>query len=163
MRQNLKILLVYPESPDSFWSYKHALKFISKKSILPPLGLLTVAAMLPESWEKRLVDMNVASLKDDDLNWADYVFISAMAVQRQSVDSIIKRCKQIGVRMVAGGPLFTEESEEFANVDYLVLDEAEITLAPFINDLENNCARHVYRAQERPDLATTPDTCVGAY
>lgn len=154
--KNLKILLVSPRYPDTFWSHKHALKFISKESTFPPLGLLTVAAMLPNLWEKRLVDMNVTSLKDSDLEWADYVFISAMAVQKESVDIVIRRCKQIGVRTVAGGPLFTSEPEEFADIDYLVLDEAEITLAQFMNDLQNGCARHIYRATERPDLKITP-------
>ena len=77
----MKILLIYPKYPDTFWSFKYALKFISKKASFPPLGLLTVAAMLPDEWEKRLVDMNVAGLTDDDLRWADYVFISAMIVQ----------------------------------------------------------------------------------
>jgi radical SAM superfamily enzyme YgiQ (UPF0313 family) len=154
--KNLKILLVCPRFPDTFWSFKHALRFISKESTFPPLGLLTVAAMLPNSWQKRLVDMNVTSLRDGDLKWADYVFISAMAVQKESVGTVIKRCKQIGVRMVAGGPLFTSEYEEFADIDHLVLDEAEITLAQFIQDLQNGCANHIYRTSERPDLGITP-------
>ena len=81
---DMKILLVYPEFPDTFWSFKHALKFIRKKAGAPPLGLLTVAAMLPPDWEKRLVDLNVTSLTDEDLAWADYVFVSAMIVQRES-------------------------------------------------------------------------------
>ena len=76
----MRILLVYPEFPNTFWSFKHALKFVSKQASLPPLGLLTVAAMLPPAWEKRLVDMNVATLNDRDLAWADLVFISAMVV-----------------------------------------------------------------------------------
>ena len=105
----MKILLVYPEFPDTFWSFKHALKFIQKKAGTPPLGLLTVAAMLPTEWEKRLVDLNVADLTQKDLKWADYVFISAMVVQRESVQTLIARCKQAGVKIVAGGPLFTME------------------------------------------------------
>jgi len=112
--------------------------------------------MLPDSWEKKLVDLNVTSLKDSDLKWADYVFISAMAVQRRSVETVIKRCKQIGVGIVAGGPLFTAEHEDFAEVDHLVLDEAEITLAPFLKNLEDGQAKHIYRSQERPDLKNTP-------
>src|SRR5512132_4037892 len=93
----LKILLAYPEFPDTFWSFKHALKFIRKKAGAPPLGLLTVAAMLPAEWEKRLVDLNVTDLTDANLRWADYVFISAMVVQRESVRAILKRCKYVGV------------------------------------------------------------------
>jgi radical SAM superfamily enzyme YgiQ (UPF0313 family) len=154
--KNLKVLLVYPQYPDTFWSYKHVLRFISKKSVFPPLGLLTVAAMLPKPWEKRLVDLNVSSLKDSDLKWADYVFLSAMAVQKESVETVIKRCKQNGIRIVAGGPLFTSEPEEFADIDHLVLDEAEVTLGQFLHDMQNGGAGHIYRSQERPDLKNTP-------
>ncbi len=85
----VKILLVYPEFPDTFWSFKHALKFVQKKAGAPPLGLLTVAAMLPPEWEKRLVDLNVTGLTEKDLKWADYVFISAMVVQRESAQAVI--------------------------------------------------------------------------
>ncbi len=152
----MKILLVYPRIPDTFWSFKHALRFISKKASFPPLGLLTVAAMLPDYCEKRLVDMNVTALEDDDLKWADYVFLSAMTVQRESVESVIERCKSIGVGIVAGGPLFTAEYEAFADVDYLVLDEVETTLTQFIDDLKNGCAARIYRSQERPELNMTP-------
>ena len=87
----MKILLVYPKYPDTFWSFKYALKFISKKASFPPLGLLTVAAMLPDRWEKKLVDMNVSSLTDEDITWADYVFISAMIVQKESAEEVIER------------------------------------------------------------------------
>src|SRR5512141_2524863 len=123
----MKILLVYPEFPDTFWSFKHALKFVRKKAGAPPLGLLTVAAMLPPEWEKKLVDLNVTHLTDGDREWADYVFISAMVVQRESAHSVIDRCKAAGVKVVAGGPLFTMEAEQFPNVDHFVLNEAEMT------------------------------------
>src|SRR5512140_1535485 len=131
----MNILLVYPEFPDTFWSFKHALKFVHKKAGAPPLGLLTVAAMLPAEWEKRLVDLNVTDLKSSDLAWADYVFISAMVVQRTSVIDVIARCKQAGAKIVAGGPLFTMEHEQCPDVDHFVLNEAELTLAPFLADL----------------------------
>ena len=85
----MKALLIYPEFPDTFWSFRYALKFINRKASSPPLGLLTIAAMLPEAWEKRLVDMNVESLDDDDLRWADLVFVSAMSVQKESVKEVI--------------------------------------------------------------------------
>jgi len=93
-----RVLMVYPEFPDTFWSFKHALRFISKRASNPPLGLLTVAALLPEGWEKRLVDMNVQSLTRQDIEWADYVFISAMVAQRDSMLSVVKRCKELGRR-----------------------------------------------------------------
>lgn len=152
----MKILLVYPEFPDTFWSFKHALKFIRKKAGAPPLGLLTVAAMLPSEWEKRVADLNVANLTDEDLVWADYVFISAMIIQRESVRAIIKRCKTVGVKVVAGGPLFTMEHEQFPDVDHFVLNEAEETLAPFLRDLEQGQAKRVYVSTKYPDIRQTP-------
>ena len=152
----MKILFIYPEFPDTFWSFKHALRFIHKKASSPPLGLLTVAAMLPLEWEKRLVDLNVTRLTDKDLSWADYVFIGAMAVQRESVHQVIERCQGIGVKIVAGGPLFTQEYEEFGGVDHFVLNEAEVTLPSFLRDLEKGNARRIYRTSEFPDIQKTP-------
>src|SRR5512132_1728663 len=152
----MKILLIYPEFPDTFWSFKHALKFIRKKAGAPPLGLLTVAAMLPPEWEKRLIDLNVTDLTAENLQWADYVFVSAMIVQRESVKAILKRCKMAGVKVVAGGPLFTMEHEQFPDVDHFVLNEAEATLAPFLSDLQHGQAQHVYAATEYPDIHQTP-------
>src|SRR5690348_5479684 len=121
----MKALLVYPECPDTYWSFRHAMPFIGKKAAFPPLGILTVAAMLPASWEMRLVDLNVDRLSDRDLLWADYVFISAMTVQRESVQEVLARCLALGVRTVGGGPLFTTCHDEFPQVDHLVLGEAE--------------------------------------
>jgi radical SAM superfamily enzyme YgiQ (UPF0313 family) len=152
----MKIILIYPEFPDTFWSFKHALKFIRKKAGAPPLGLLTVAAMLPTEWEKRLVDLNVCCLSDEDLAWADAVFISAMIVQRDSAREIIQRCKAGGVKVVAGGPLFTMESDQFPEVDHFVLNEAEETLKPFLRDLEAGQAGRVYASDQFPDLDKTP-------
>jgi radical SAM superfamily enzyme YgiQ (UPF0313 family) len=152
----MKILLINPEVPNTFWSLKGALKFVSKKALLPPLGLLTVAAMLPEYFEKKLIDMNVTALRDRDIKWADYVFITGMAIQKSSVDQIIERCKTLNARIVAGGPLFTAFPEAYSNVDHLVLKEAEITLPAFINDLEKGCPESFYTTEEKPDLKNTP-------
>jgi radical SAM superfamily enzyme YgiQ (UPF0313 family) len=152
----MKILFVYPKYPDTFWSFKHALKFVSKKASFPPLGLLTVAAMLPQEWKKKLIDMNVSPLTEDDLKWADYVFISAMVVQQHSVREVIKRCNRQGARVVAGGPLFTTEYDGFEGIDHLVLNEAESTLPAFLEDLRNGHARRIYTSQERPDIEKTP-------
>jgi radical SAM superfamily enzyme YgiQ (UPF0313 family) len=147
---------VYPEFPDTFWSFKHALKFVKKKAGAPPLGLLTVAAMLPSEWEKRLVDLNVTNLTNENLAWADYVFISAMVVQRESAHVIIDRCRKAGVKVVAGGPLFTMEYDQFPDVDHFVLNEAEETLAPFLLDLGRGQAKRVYTSTEFPDIHQTP-------
>jgi radical SAM superfamily enzyme YgiQ (UPF0313 family) len=148
--------MVYPEFPDTFWSFKHALRFIRKKAFAPPLGLLTVAAMLPTAWEKRLVDLNVTRLTQQDLAWADYVFISAMIVQRDAARAVIARCKQAGVPVVAGGPLFTIEHESFPDVDHFVLNEAEVTLPQFLADLELGTAQRIYTTAEFPDISQTP-------
>src|ERR1039458_4872816 len=126
--------MVYPQYPDTFWSFKHALKFISKKAAFPPLGLLTVASMLPKEWEKRLIDLNIKPLIDADLKWADYVLVSAMAIQLKSAEEVIKRAKKMGKKVVAGGPLFTTEPEQFDDVDHLILNEAEVTRAPLLKD-----------------------------
>ena len=152
----MKILLVYPKYPDTFWSFKYALKFISKKAVNPPLGLLTIAAMLSEDWEKKLVDMNVTTLNDKDLKWADFVFISAISIQKESAKDIITRCKKVGVKIVAGGPLFTTEYEEFEGVDHFVLNEAEITLPLFLKDLRDGGAKYIYTSNQWADLKTTP-------
>ena len=152
----MKALLIYPEFPDTFWSFKHALKFVHKNSAFPPLGLLTLGAMLPKEWNLRLIDMNVTAVTEKDLEWADLVFISAMSVQRRSARLIIDRCRRAAVRVVAGGPLFTNESEEFDQVDHLVLNEAELTLPPFLADLARGVPQRVYRTTEFCDIGETP-------
>ncbi|MCR4290096.1 MAG: B12-binding domain-containing radical SAM protein [Candidatus Scalindua sp.] len=152
----MNVLLIYPEFPDTFWSFKHALKFIRKKASFPPLGLLTVAAMLPKEWTIRLVDVNVTKLTDKDLKWADYAFFSSMVVQRKSAYQLIERCKEAGVKIVAGGPLFTSEHEQFKDVDHFVLNEAELTLPSFLEDLKNGCAKPVYKTPEFADIRETP-------
>ena len=151
----VKILLVYPKYPDTFWSFKHVLKFILKKATNPPLGLLTVAAMLPDEWDKKLTDMNVTTLSDKDLKWADFVFISAISIQKESVKEIIARCNKIGVKIVAGGPLFTTGYKEFEGVDHFVLNEAEITLPLFLEDLRNGCVKHIYTSDQWADIKKT--------
>ncbi len=152
----MNILLIYPKFPDTFWSFTFALSFIGKKAAFPPLGLLTVASLLPVKWSKRLVDMNVNSLTDKDLLWADMAFIGGMAVQRKSAEQIIARCKALNVKIVAGGPLFTSEPDEFKAVDHLVLDEAESTLPAFLSDLQSGQLKKVYRATGFCDLCDTP-------
>ncbi len=152
----MNILLVYPEFPDSFWSFKHALPFISKRAAHPPLGLLTVASMLPRDWQVRLVDVNVNELTAEALAWADCAFVSAMGVQRESAERLITRCKQASVRVVAGGSLFTAQPEQFPQVDHLVLGEAEVTLPGFLEELANGCAHHLYRAETYADLRASP-------
>jgi radical SAM superfamily enzyme YgiQ (UPF0313 family) len=152
----MNALLIYPEFPDTFWSFKHALKFLRKKASAPPLGLLTVAAMMPADWTKRLVDLNVTDLASEDIDWADCAFISAMVVQRESARQVISRCSRAGLRIVAGGPLFTSEYAQFATVDHFVLNEAELTLPLFVDDLQNGNPRRVYTTGEFADIRQTP-------
>lgn len=152
----MNVLLIYPEFPDTFWSYKHALTFIRKPANSPPLGLLTVAAMLPPGWHVRLADVNVRPLRDADLAWADCAFISAMNAQRPSAEPIIARCTAAGLRVVAGGPLFTGQPDEFPGVDHLVLNEAEATLPPFLADLAAGTPQRRYTTTAYPDLERTP-------
>ncbi len=152
----MNILLVYPEYPDTFWSFKHALKFVSKKASFPPLGLLTIAALLPSSYNKKLVDMNTCVLKDEDILWSDFVFISAMSVQSQSAEEVIRRCKKLNIKVVAGGPHFTSCYENYNDVDHLVLKEAEITLPLFINDLNRGEPKHIYTTDQWADISATP-------
>lgn len=152
----MNILLIYPKFPDTFWSFTFALSFVGKKAAFPPLGLLTVASLLPAEWPKRLVDVNVDRLTDKDLLWADMAFVGGMAVQRESARQIIARCNALNLKVVAGGPLFTSEPDEFKEADHLVLDEAELTLPPFLSDLQNGQAKKIYRASGFCDLCDTP-------
>jgi radical SAM superfamily enzyme YgiQ (UPF0313 family) len=152
----MKILLVYPEMPDTFYAMKHFLKVIGKKASYPPLGLLTVASLLPQDWEKRLFDANLKPITGEDLLWADFVFLSAMNVQEESANEIISLCNKLGVKIVAGGTLFTHEYERFTGVDHFILNEAEITLPLFLKDLQNNQAKRIYQTVEFADLEHSP-------
>ena len=152
----MKILLLSPRYPDTYWSFRHALKFISKKASSPPLGLLTIASMLPETWERKLVDLNVHTLRDADILWADYVFIGAMSVQAEFANELIQRCKNLKVKIVAGGPLFTGDPEPYMHLDHLVLNEGEITFPLFLDDLKNMRPKRIYRTSEFADMKLSP-------
>jgi radical SAM superfamily enzyme YgiQ (UPF0313 family) len=152
----MNILLVYPQYPDTYWSFRHALRFISKKAAIPPLGLLTISAMLPKTWQKKLVDMNVTALKTSDIVWADYVFISAMYVQKESVNMIIEECLKHKVKMVAGGPLFTQESDNYPQIDHFILNEAEITFPLFLKDLDSGYPKRIYKTDKFADITSSP-------
>jgi radical SAM superfamily enzyme YgiQ (UPF0313 family) len=152
----MKILLVSPAYPETFWSFRHALKFIGKKASHPPLGLLTVAAMLPEDWEKRLVDLTCTKLRDSDIDWADIVFIGGMTIQRRSAEEVIDRCVSQGKRIVAGGPFFTVYHEQYDMIDHFILGEVEHTMPQFLADMAQGTARRIYLPENRPDLDSTP-------
>lgn len=153
----MNILLVYPKFADALWAYKHALQFVGKSASSPPLGLLTVAAMLPEPWTKKLVDMNITDLADEDILWADYVFLSAMLAQQTSAHEVITRCEKIGTRIIAGGPLFAEwERGHLKDIDHVVIGEAEAALPILIRDLQHGTAEKIYQSPAFPDIRSTP-------
>ncbi|TNE81610.1 MAG: DUF4070 domain-containing protein [Bacteroidetes bacterium] len=152
----MNILLVYPEMPDTLYGMRHLLKAVGKRGAYPPLGLLTIAPMLPSHWNKRLLDTNLKPLTQADLAWADMVFLSAMNVQELAVRDILKQCQAAGVTIVAGGSLFTHEHERFPGIDYFVLNEAEITLPQFISDFEAGNPQRIYQSEAFADISLSP-------
>src|SRR5260370_27709427 len=152
----MKVLLVNPEFPDTYWSFRHALPFEGKRCAFPPLGLLTVSALLPPSWERRLVDLNVRTLPASDIEWADIVMATAMLVQKDSLKQVLRQCKAKGKRVVVGGPYVSTTLEALPEADHIFVGEAETTVPQFLEDLERGTAKRSYEAAERPPLAVTP-------
>ncbi len=152
----MNALLIYPEFPETFWSFKHALKFLGKRAAQPPLGLMTVAALLPGTWNKRLVDTNVERLRDRDLAWADVVLLSGMHIQRESLVAIVDRCRVRGLRTVVGGPIASSLSAAELKADHVVIGEAESLIGDLARDLERGIAKAVYQAAERPAMEASP-------
>ncbi|MCE9592689.1 MAG: B12-binding domain-containing radical SAM protein [Planctomycetes bacterium] len=152
----MRVLLVHPRSPDTFWSFKHSLPFVAKRAAFAPLGLLTVAALLPREWELELVDLDVEELPDEAILAADYVFLGAMIVHRASVEDVVARCRALGRPVVAGGPLFTTGHEDFTDVEHFVLGEAESVVHELVADLLRGTPRRVYRGASFPQLHDTP-------
>ena len=152
----MNALLIYPKFPDTYWSFKHALSFLGKRAAQPPLGLMTVAALLPNCWSKRLVDENIERLRDRDLKWADVALISAMHIQKDALFAILARCRSLGLRTVVGGPIASSLPWEEINADHLVIGEAESLITTLAGDLEQDAGKPVYQALERPGLETSP-------
>jgi radical SAM superfamily enzyme YgiQ (UPF0313 family) len=152
----MKILLINPPTPDTFWSFKHVLRFVSKRAAFPPLGLLTVAASMPTDWQLKLVDTNVSHLKDSDIQWADYVLLTAMIVHKESVNGIVDRCHRLGKSIIAGGPLFTTGHANFPDIDHFVLGEAEELLPQLVEDMRCGTVRRMYTSSHRPEITSVP-------
>jgi radical SAM superfamily enzyme YgiQ (UPF0313 family) len=152
----MNILLVSPATPTTFWSFRHVLRLASRKAAFPPLGLLTVAAMLPTDWNLRLIDLDVTNLHDSDVEWADWVFLSGMIIHADSCHTIAARCAGKGKPVVAGGPLFTTGHEQFPEIPHFVLGEAEDLIADLIANIAADSVRDSYNSDQRPNLSQTP-------
>jgi radical SAM superfamily enzyme YgiQ (UPF0313 family) len=152
----MNALLVYPRFPDTYWSFRYALSFQGKCAAQPPLGLMTIAALLPASWKKRLVDTNVERLKDSDLAWADVVLLSGMHVQQQDLISIVRRCRALGLRTIVGGPIASSVPPATLEADCVVIGEAEDLIAKLARDLESGSSRSVYQAESYPPMEHSP-------
>ena len=152
----MKVLLLYPGFPDTFWSFRHALPFLGKRSAYPPLGLLTVSALLPPHWKRKLVDLNVETLRDRDLAWADVAFLSAMLVQGPSLSQLIARCREAGLRTVVGGPITSADHPSYEGANHFVRGEAEGIIEELVSDLEAGKARRRYEAAGRSDMTRVP-------
>jgi len=152
----MKILLIYPEYENTFWNLKKVLRVLGKKAAYPPLGLLTVAAMLPDHWEKKLIDMNCETLKEEHIKWADYVLISSIVGQKHSTRKVVNKVHEIGRTVIAGGSLFTTGWEEFSNIDTIVLGESEEVVPVLVKDMENKNLKKIYSMKEYPAIRKTP-------
>ena len=154
----MRVLLIYPLFPKTFWSYEKILELVDKKVLLPPLGLATVAAILPQEWEFKLVDRNIRSVTEAEWEWADMVILSAMIVQKEDLCDQIKTAKQHGKLVAVGGPYPTSVPAvaQEAGADFLILDEGEITLPMFVEAVLAGKTSGVFRATEKPDVTSTP-------
>jgi radical SAM superfamily enzyme YgiQ (UPF0313 family) len=153
---SMKVLLISAATPDTFWSFKHVLPFVFRRAAFPPLGLLTVAGMLPKDWQLRLIDLNTTRLRDVDIEWADYVFLSAMIVQTDSAREVAVRCRSKQTTVIAGGPLFTTSHARFPEIRHFVLGEAENIMPALVSDMESGSLKASYASSSRPDITRTP-------
>ncbi len=151
-----KILMIYPEIPATYWSMKYILKITGKKGLYPPLGAITIAGLLPDHYDTKLIDMNIAPLHEKDILDADLVFTSSMMIQKESLQEVIQLCNRLGKPVVAGGPYPTSSHHQIDGVDHFVLGEAENSLPQFLSDYEKGTLRKIYQSAEKPDMTLTP-------
>ncbi|HBQ98541.1 MAG TPA: B12-binding domain-containing radical SAM protein, partial [Cyanobacteria bacterium UBA11691] len=154
----MKVLLIYPLFPQTFWSYDTLLDLVDLKVLFPPLGLITVAGILPQEWEFKLCDRNVRPVTEAEWEWADLVILSAMIVQKKDIVDQIQEAKQRGKLVAVGGPYPTSVPNELqaSGANFLVLDEGEITLPLLVKALEKGETSGIFRATEKPDVTITP-------
>jgi radical SAM superfamily enzyme YgiQ (UPF0313 family) len=152
-----RLLFVYPDFEPTYWGMQHALPLVGRKAFMPPLGLLTIAAMTPAEYEIRIVDMNCEPLTDEHIAWADLILFSAMMMQQANLFLAAKRCSRAGKKVVFGGPYPTAFSEEcFPYCDHMVLNEGEVTWPMFLADLEAGRLEPIYSSTVKPDITNTP-------
>lgn len=152
----MRALLVQPEFPPTYWSYSYALKFVGRKCALPPLGLITVAGLLPSHWRPKLIDLNIERLSDREIRKSDVVMLTGMHVQRRSIHEVLARCRKIGIPTIVGGPYATSEPHLIPEANHLVVGEGEDTIGPFCRDFEAGTAERIISVGERPDVTTSP-------
>ena len=152
----MRALLIYPIFPPTFWSYDKSLELVDRKVLLPPLGLITVAGILPQEWEFKLVDRNVREVEEEEWQWADIVIFSAMIVQKVDLLEQIAEAKKRAKLVAVGGPYATSVPEEIVGADFLILDEGEITLPEFVKAVTNGEKQGIFRTTEKPDVTHTP-------
>ena len=155
--KDLKALLVWPKIPNSFWTFTGMMELLPEKVVMPPLGLITVAALCPESWTLRLVDQGVEELTDEDILWADLVMVSAMTVQRDGLQEVLARARRLGRRTIVGGPYASGEPTRMLPIaDHVVVGEPDEVFGEIARDLEGGTARRVYEIADKPDVTRTP-------
>jgi radical SAM superfamily enzyme YgiQ (UPF0313 family) len=154
----MKVLLLYPKFPKTFWSYDRFIKMAGLQAFLPPLGILTVAALLPVEWEVRFCDRNVDTESEEDWEWCDLVILSAMLAQKADFHALIRKASQQGKKVAVGGPYPTSMPEDAlgSGANYLVLDEGEVTVPQFVSAIANGAEQGVFRGLEKPDVTTSP-------
>jgi len=151
-----KILMVYPKIPSTFWSLDSILPYFKKKALLPPLGLLHIAAMLPDNYEVKLIDMNAKELRVEDILEADLVFVSAMSIQQESFEKVVKLCNDNNKTVVGGGPHMWSWQKWLKGVDHIIINEAELLLPEFLKDYAQGKAKAMYQSDIKPDITKVP-------
>ncbi len=153
----LKVLMIWPKIPESFWGFQGMLALIPEKTSMPPLGLLTVAALCPKTWTLRLIDQALQEVSDADILWADLVMVSGMHVQETEVRNTLKRARSLGRRTMVGGPYASSEPAVLLKLaDHVVVGEPDEVFAQIAADLENGHAKRLYVIEEKPDVSKTP-------
>jgi radical SAM superfamily enzyme YgiQ (UPF0313 family) len=157
LKPALKVLMIWPCIPSSFWGFQGMLNLVPEKTTMPPLGLITVAALCPKTWTVRLIDEAFDEVSDADILWADLVMVSGMHVQEHGVQKMLTRARRLGKRTMVGGPYASSEPQillKFA--DHVVVGEPDEVFGGIARDLEAGTARSLYVISDKPDVSHTP-------